>query len=176
MIFTKTPLEGAWVIDLDPHIDARGFFARSFCQREFAAHGLNPEIRQCNLSLNHKAGTLRGMHFQRGSGAEAKLVRCVRGAIHDVIIDLRSASETYGHHFAIRLDAGSRRALFVPESFAHGFQTLQDETEIEYQMTDFYAPEYAAGYRYDDPAFAIAWPLPVRVISEQDLAWPTFSP
>ncbi|MBA3544391.1 MAG: dTDP-4-dehydrorhamnose 3,5-epimerase [Chthoniobacterales bacterium] len=176
MIFTKTPLAGACVIDLDRHRDARGFFARSFCQREFAAHGLNREIRQCNLSFNHKAGTLRGLHFQKAPGAEAKLIRCVRGAIHDVIIDLRPASETYGQHFAVTLDAGRRRALFVPESFAHGFQTLEDESEVEYQMTNFYAPEYAAGYRYDDRAFAIVWPLPVSVISEPDLAWPPFVP
>ncbi|MEP6600911.1 MAG: dTDP-4-dehydrorhamnose 3,5-epimerase [Nitrospirota bacterium] len=176
MIFTKTPLEGAFVIDLEPRTDARGFFARSFCRREFEENGLNPAVAQCNLSFNLKAGTLRGMHFQKAPGGEAKLVRCVRGAIHDVIIDLRPQSPTYREHFAVALNSINRRALFVPESFAHGFQTLEDETEVEYQMTDFYAPKYAAGFRFDDPAFAVSWPLTISVISEQDLGWLPFSP
>ncbi len=174
MIFTETPLQGAFLIELEPNADERGFFARTFCQREFAAHGLNPAVAQCNLSFNARAGTLRGMHFQNAPGGEAKLIRCVRGAIYDVIVDLHAASSSYGQHFAIELDAASRRALFVPEGFAHGFQTLADETEVEYQMSDFHAPEHAAGFRYDDPAFAIVWPRDVSVISEQDLAWPAF--
>ena len=174
VIFTETPLAGAFVIDLEPHPDDRGFFARTFCRREFAAHGLNPEVAQCNTSFNRKAGTLRGMHYQKPPTSEAKLVRCVRGGIHDVIVDLRSESETYGKHFATKLTAENRRALFVPQSFAHGFQTLEDESEIEYQMSEYYKVESGAGFRHDDPALAIEWPLPVSSISEQDLAWPSF--
>lgn len=170
MIFTETPLPGAYLIDLEPHRDERGFFARTFCRREFEAHGLNPTVAQCNLSLNHQAGTLRGMHYQKAPSREAKLVRCIRGAIHDVIVDCR-----LGQSFAVELTANNRRALFVPEGFAHGFQTLMDNSEVEYQMSEFYNPDGGAGYRYDDPALAIAWPRPVTVISPQDLAWPAFS-
>ncbi len=176
MIFTETPLQGAFLVELEPRTDARGFFARSFCQREFEENGLNPAVVQCNLSFNLKSGTLRGMHFQKEPASEAKLVRCVRGSIHDVLIDLRAQSPTYREHFAVELNSDNRRALFVPESFAHGFQTLADETEVEYQMSEFYAPQQAAGFRFDDPAFAIRWPLSVSVISEQDLSWPVFSP
>lgn len=175
MIFTETPLKGAFLIDLEPHLDSRGFFARTFCRREFEANGLNPAIAQCNLSFNHKAGTLRGMHFQEAPAGEAKLVRCVRGRIYDVIIDLRPESPTYRGHFAVELTAESYRALFVPESFAHGFQSLLDETLVEYQMSEYYAPERGSGFRYDDPAFALTWPLAITVISEQDIAWPAFS-
>jgi dTDP-4-dehydrorhamnose 3,5-epimerase len=175
MIFTETPLKGAFLVDLEPHLDSRGFFARTFCRREFEANGLNPAIAQCNLSFNHKAGTLRGMHFQEAPAGEAKLVRCVRGRIYDVIIDLRPESPTYRGHFAVELTAESYRALFVPESFAHGFQSLVDETLVEYQMSEYYAPERGSGFRYDDPAFALAWPLAITVISEQDIAWPAFS-
>ena len=175
MIFTETPLAGAFLIDLERHKDERGFFARTFCRREFEAHGLNPAIAQCNTSFNHKAGTIRGMHRQQPPASEAKLVRCVRGAIYDVIIDLRCDSQTYSKHFAARLTAENHRALYVPESFAHGFQTLEDNCEIEYQMSEYHTPGSAAGYRYDDPAFAITWPLPVTLISAQDLAWPVFS-
>lgn len=170
MIFTETPLPGAYLIDLEPHRDERGFFARTFCRREFEAHGLNPTVAQCNLSLNHQAGTLRGMHYQKAPSREAKLVRCIRGAIHDVIIDCHS-----GQSYAVELTAENRRALFVPERFAHGFQTLMDNSEVEYQMSEFYSPDDGAGYRYDDPALAIAWPRPVTVIAPQDLAWPAFS-
>ena len=175
MIFTETPLKGAFLIELEPRTDARGFFARTFCRREFEENGLNPPIAQCNLSFNLKAGTVRGMHFQKAPAREAKLVRCVRGGIHDVIVDLRPQSSTFRKHFAVELNADNRRALFVPESFAHGFQSLVDETEVEYQMSEFYRPEHARGFRYDDPAFAIPWPWPVSVISEQDLQWPAFS-
>ncbi|MEO5719622.1 MAG: dTDP-4-dehydrorhamnose 3,5-epimerase family protein [Chthoniobacterales bacterium] len=174
MIFTETPLQDAFVIDLEPHQDTRGFFARSFCRREFEMHGLNPDIAQCNLSFNQKAGTLRGLHFQKEPAKEAKLVRCLRGRIHDVIVDLRPASATYRQHFAIELSGETLRALFVPASFAHGFQSLIEETLVEYQMTEYYTPEVGAGFRYDESAFAIAWPLPVTVISAQDLAWPAF--
>jgi dTDP-4-dehydrorhamnose 3,5-epimerase len=175
MIFTETPLKGAFLIDLEPHLDSRGFFARTFCRREFEANGLNPAIAQCNLSFNHKAGTLRGMHFQEAPAGEAKLVRCVRGRIYDVIIDLRPESPTYRGHFAVELTAESYRALFVPKFFAHGFQSLLDETLVEYQMSEYYAPERGSGFRYDDPAFTLAWPLAITVISEQDIAWPAFS-
>jgi dTDP-4-dehydrorhamnose 3,5-epimerase len=173
VIFTETPLQGAFLIDLEPQRDARGFFARTFCRREFETHGLNPAIAQCNLSFNHKAGTLRGMHFQR-EPAEAKLVRCLQGGIHDVIVDLRPRSPTYRKHFAVELTAESYSGLFVPELFAHGFQSLVDETLVEYQISEYYAPEHGGGFRYDDPAFALPWPLAVTVISEQDVAWPAF--
>jgi dTDP-4-dehydrorhamnose 3,5-epimerase len=174
VIFTETPLQGAFLIDLEPHRDARGFFARSFCRREFEANGLNPNVAQRNLSLNHKAGTLRGMHFQKGPAAEAKLVRCLQGRIYDVIVDLRPHSPTYREHFAVELSGESYRALFIPELFAHGFQSLIDQSLMEYQMSEYYAPEHESGFRYDDPAFKLAWPLAVTVISEQDLAWPAF--
>ncbi len=176
MIFTETPLQGAFVIDLDPHQDSRGHFARSFCRREFEEHGLEPEIAQRNFSFNQKAGTLRGMHFQKAPAKEAKLVRCLRGRIYDVIIDLRPESPTYRQHFAVELSDETLRALFVPESFAHGFQSLADQTLVEYQMSEYYTPELGSGLRYDDVAFSISWPLPVTAISEQDLAWPTFAP
>jgi dTDP-4-dehydrorhamnose 3,5-epimerase len=175
VIFTETPLKGAFLIDLEPHLDSRGFFARTFCRREFEAHGLNPSIAQCNLSFNHRAGTLRGMHFQEAPAREAKLVRCLRGRIYDVIIDLRPQSSTYREHFVVELTADSYRALFVPEFFAHGFQSLVDETLVEYQMSEYYARERSRGFRYDDPVFALPWPLAITVISEQDLAWPAFS-
>lgn len=175
MTFTETPLAGAYVIDLEPRSDERGFFARTFCRREFEVRGLNPDVVQCNTSFNHKAGTLRGMHYQRPPSREAKLVRCVQGSIHDVIVDLRTDSATYGRHFATNLTAENHRALYVPESFAHGFETLEDRTEVGYQMSEYYAPGTAAGYRYDDPAFAISWPLEVTVVSPQDLVWPSFS-
>lgn len=176
MIFTETPLQGAFLIDLEPQQDSRGFFARSFCRREFEAHGLDPEIAQRNFSFNEKAGSLRGMHFQKAPAGEAKLVRCLRGRIHDVIVDLRPESQTYRKHFAVELSEETLRALFVPESFAHGFQSLVDQTLVEYQMSEYYAPELGAGFRYDESAFAISWPLPVTVISEQDLGWPAFAP
>ena len=175
MIFTETPLAGAYLIDLEPHQDDRGFFARTFCQKEFAARGLNARVAQCNTSFNHKQGTLRGLHCQKPPASEAKLVRCIRGAIHDVIVDLRAGSATYGEHFAVELTAENRRALFVPESFAHGFQTLLDDTEVHYQMSAFYDPNSAAGFPYDDPQLAISWPLPVTTISEADRSWPAFS-
>jgi dTDP-4-dehydrorhamnose 3,5-epimerase len=175
VIFTETPLKGAFLIDLEPHVDERGFFARTFCIREFEKHGLNATIVQCSLSSNEKTGTLRGMHFQKPPVSEAKLVRCVRGGIHDVIVDLRPESPTYRRHFAAELSAENRRALFIPESFAHGFQTLADETDVEYQMSEFYTPGSGSGFRYDDPTFGIEWPRPLTVVSKQDLAWPPFS-
>lgn len=175
MKFTETPLRGAFVIDLELARDERGFFARTFCAAEFARHGLDSKVVQCNLSSNTRMGTIRGMHFQAPPFGEAKLIRCVRGAIHDVVVDLRPRSATYRQHFAFELSMENRRALFVPELFAHGFQTLTDDAEIEYQMSECHTPDAARGFRYDDSAFGIPWPLPVSVISPKDLAWPPFS-
>jgi dTDP-4-dehydrorhamnose 3,5-epimerase len=168
MIFNETPFKGAYIIEIEPHTDDRGFFARTFCVREFQQHGLDAATVQCNVSFNLESGTLRGMHFQAPPVSESKLVRCVRGGIHDVIVDLRTQSPTYRRHFAVALSANNRRALFIPKSFAHGFQTLCDETEVEYQMSEFYTRGFGCGFRFDDPAFAIQWPLPVTIISEQD--------
>jgi dTDP-4-dehydrorhamnose 3,5-epimerase len=175
LIFTASEFAGVYFIDLDRKSDERGFFARTFCANEFAAHGLNPDIKQANLSFNAKQGTLRGMHYQLPPKAETKVVRCTRGSILDVIIDLRPPSPTYRRHLAVELTADTRRALYIPEGFAHGFQTLEDSTEVEYLMGEFYAPGFDAGFRYDDPAFAIDWPLPVSVVSERDLAWEPFA-
>jgi dTDP-4-dehydrorhamnose 3,5-epimerase len=176
MIFTETRLKDAFIVALAPHQDERGFFARSWCQREFQDHGLNPALVQCNISYNKKKGTLRGMHLQLAPYAEAKLVRCTRGAIYDVIIDLRSDSPTYLQWLGIELSSENHLALFVPEGFAHGFQTLADETEVFYQMSAFYSPECSRGFRWDDPAFGIVWPLPVSVISEKDASLTDFDP
>jgi dTDP-4-dehydrorhamnose 3,5-epimerase len=174
--FTETPLAGAFVIDLEPLVDERGSFARSFCRREFAAHGLNPDIAQCNVSTNRCRGTMRGMHWQASPHEEAKLVRCAKGAIHDVIIDLRPASPTMGQHTAALLTADNRRMLYVPEGFAHGFLTLEDDTEVHYQMSEYYAPEAARGLRYDDPTFGISWPADIVVISARDRSYPDWTP
>jgi dTDP-4-dehydrorhamnose 3,5-epimerase len=174
VIFTETPLLGAYIIELEPHMDDRGLFARTFCRREFEQHGLNAEVAQCNISFNPRAGTLRGMHFQKPPVSEAKLVRCIRGGIHDVIVDLRPDSVGYQRHFSVELTSQNRRALFVPEFFAHGFQTLTNDTEVQYQMSESYDSAFRAGFRYDDRAFRIDWPLTVTAISQQDLAWPPF--
>ncbi len=174
MIFTETRLEGVFVIDLEVRSDNRGFFARSFCATEFQAHGLSPTVAQCNLSFNHKKGTLRGMHYQCAPAAETKLVRCIRGAIYDVVVDLRPESPTYKSYVGVELTAENRRALYIPEGLAHGFQTLVDETEVAYQMGDFYTPGYDRGFRYDDPIVGIPWALPISEISERDLALPLF--
>ena len=174
MLFTETKLKGAFTVDLELREDRRGSFARTFCAQEFEAHGLRPAVAQCNLSINYTKGTLRGMHYQMPPSIETKLVRCIKGAIYDVIIDLRPESPTYLSHMGVELIAENRRALYIPDRFAHGFQTLMDETEVIYQMGDFYAPEYAAGCRYDDPAFGINWPLPVSEISDKDKVWSFF--
>lgn len=174
MLFTETKLKGAFIIDLEQQPDNRGFFARTFCAKEFTAHGLNPTVAQCNLSFNYKKGTLRGMHYQVTPATETKLIRCTHGAIYDVIIDMRPESPTYLSHIGVELSAENRRALYVPEMFAHGFQTLTDDAEVVYQMGDFYAPKYQRGLRYDDPAFEIEWPIPVSEISEKDTNWPLF--
>jgi dTDP-4-dehydrorhamnose 3,5-epimerase len=174
MLFTETKLQGAFIIDIDRIEDERGFFARTWCQREFEAHGLCTQLAQCNISFNKSKGTLRGMHYQAAPYAEAKLVRCTSGAIYDVIIDLRPDSPTFKRWVAVELTADNRRMLFIPEGFAHGFQTLADGTEVFYQMSQFYVPEYARGVRWDDPAFKISWPAEKRIISERDQAFPDF--
>jgi dTDP-4-dehydrorhamnose 3,5-epimerase len=174
MIFQKTTLHGAFVIEPERLADERGFFARSFCANEFKAHGLNPCVAQCNISHNARKGTLRGMHFQIPPCAEAKLVRCTRGAIYDVIVDMRSGSPTYKSHVGIRLDESNRLMLYIPEGFAHGFLTLEDDTEIFYQMSEFYSPQHASGFRWNDPYFDLKWSDEITVISERDRSYPDF--
>src|SRR4029450_636659 len=160
MIFTKTPLQGAYIIDLDRKEDSRGYFARAFCQKEFAEHGLKPVIAQANGAFNKRKGTLRGMHFQYPPAAETKLVRCTRGAIVDIIVDLRPESPTYLEHVAVDLSEENQRALYVPERFAHGYQTLVDNTHTSYQVGEFYAPQHAGGVKFDDPRLGLKWQLP----------------
>jgi len=175
LIFTETKLAGAFVIEQERRTDERGFFARTFCQREFEAHGLKTQVVQCNVSFNRRKGTLRGMHYQAAPFAEAKLVRCTSGSIYDVIIDLRPSSATFKKYFAAELSAGNGRMLYIPEDFAHGFQTLQDDTEVFYQMAQSYSAEHARGVRWNDPAFGIAWPECERIIIERDKNYPDFA-
>jgi dTDP-4-dehydrorhamnose 3,5-epimerase len=172
MLFVQSPLPGAFTLELEERSDARGFFARSFCMTEFEAHGLKPVVAQCNLSYNHRRGTLRGMHYQLPPAAEAKLVRCTRGAIYDVIVDLRPESATYMQHFGVELTEDNRRALYVPEMFAHGYLALTDGAEVTYQVSEAYTPGCERGLRFDDPALKIEWPIPVAVISDKDRDWP----
>lgn len=174
MIFEETPLKGAYVVDADLRADSRGFFARTWCASEFEDHGLNPRLVQCSISFNRRKGTLRGMHYQAAPHEEAKLVRCTMGAICDVIVDLRPDSPTFKRHVAVTLSAENRKALYIPEKFAHGFVTLEDETEVYYQMSEFYAPESARGFRWNDQQFGIRLPVPVEVISERDATYPDF--
>jgi dTDP-4-dehydrorhamnose 3,5-epimerase len=174
MIFTESKLAGAFVIDLQPIEDSRGFFARSWSASEFEDHGLVPRILQANVSFNRFKGTLRGMHRQAQPFAEVKLVRCTRGAIYDVAIDLRPESPTYMQWTAVELTADNRRMFYIPEDFAHGFQTLVDDSEVTYQVSQVYTPEAERGIRFDDPAFNIEWPLPVSVISDKDSTWADF--
>jgi dTDP-4-dehydrorhamnose 3,5-epimerase len=175
MIFTETRLPGAYIVELRKLRDERGFFARSWCQKEFEEQGLVARVVQTNVSFNHTKGTLRGMHYQEPPFAETKLIRCTRGAIFDVIIDLRRDSPTFMQWTGVELTADNHNMLFVPEEFAHGFQTLQDGTEVTYQVSQFYTPGSERGIRYNDPAFDIAWPLAVEVISIKDQSWPDFS-
>jgi len=174
MIFRETPLAGAWVLEPERIADERGFFARTYCRRDFATRGLDPTIAQCSVSFNHRRGTLRGLHFQAAPHEEVKLVRVTRGAVWDVIVDLRPESPTYTRHFSVVLSAEDRNELYIPQGMAHGFQTLEDGTEVFYQISEFYAPESARGYRWDDPALAIPWPEPVTVISGKDRQLPFF--
>lgn len=176
MIFTETPLKGAYVIDPERLADERGFFARTWCRREFEAHGLDPGLAQCNISFNQTRGTLRGMHYQVAPHAEAKLVRCTAGSIHDVIVDLRAGSSTFKQWFAVELSSENHRMLYIPEGLAHGFLTLTDGAEVFYQMSEFYVPECARGVRWNDTAFDIHWPFKAMLISERDRTYPDFTP
>ena len=171
MKFTETRLPGAFIIDLERREDSRGFFARSFCQDEFAAHGLKTTIAQANVAFSRYRGTLRGMHFQFPPKAETKLVRATRGAVLDIIVDLRPESPTYLDHVSVELSADNGRALYVPERFGHGYQTLEDDTETSYQAGEFYAPETEGGLRYDDPRLNLSWPLPATSMSDKDQHW-----
>lgn len=176
MKFTRTKIDGVVVVELEPRADNRGFFARQWCADEFASAGLDTRIAQVNTAHSAATGTLRGMHFQAAPHAEVKLVRCTRGAVFDVAVDLRAASPTFCQWFGIELDADAGRALYIPEGCGHGYLTLMPETDLVYQASVRYAPKCAGGIRYDDPAFKIAWPAPISVVSQQDLGWPMFVP
>lgn len=172
LIFVPTPLAGAYIVNTTPLRDDRGFFARTFCRGEFVERGLNPDVAQCNVSHNRQRGTLRGLHFQVEPHAEAKVVRCTQGVVWDVIVDLRAGSSTYRKWFGIELSAGLHNALYVPEGFAHGFQTLTEDAEVLYMMSESYYPESARGARWDDPAFGIEWPIADPTMSERDRNFP----
>lgn len=174
MIFKETKLKGAYLITPERFEDERGFFALSWCAKEFEEHGLNWKLKQCNISFNKRKGTVRGMHYQAAPFEQAKLVRCTMGALYDIILDLRADSETFKQWQGFNLSADNREMLFIPEGFAHGFQTLSDETEVFYQMSDFYVPEAGMGVRWNDPAFSIRWPLEVSVIAERDANYPDY--
>jgi dTDP-4-dehydrorhamnose 3,5-epimerase len=176
LLFQETPLAGAFVIDVEPIADERGFFARTWCQREFAERGLDTRLAQCSVSFNARAGTLRGLHYQVAPHEEVKIVRCTSGSIFDVIVDLRPHSPTYTAHYAVTLSAANRRMLYVPRGCAHGFETLEDATEVFYQMSDSYAPESSRGVRWNDPAFGIVWPSTEhRIMNKRDQMYPNFS-
>jgi dTDP-4-dehydrorhamnose 3,5-epimerase len=172
--FVETALAGAFLIEPERKADERGFFARTFCREEFAEHGLETELAQCNISFNARRGTLRGMHYQAAPHAEAKLVRCTMGAMHDVIIDLREDSPTYTRWTAVSLTAENRNMLYIPKGCAHGFQALVDATEVFYQMSERYHPECARGVRWDDPTFGVTWPIGEPIMSERDRGYPRF--
>jgi dTDP-4-dehydrorhamnose 3,5-epimerase len=172
MIFTPTKLPGAFIIEPEKVEDDRGFFARSWCRREFESNGLNSKMVQCNISGSRKKATLRGMHYQVAPMEEAKLIRCTSGSIYDVIIDMRPNSRTFKQHVGITLTGTDHTMLYVPEGFAHGFLTLEDDTEVFYQMSEFYSPKHARGVRWDDSAFGISWPNCPTIISERDRSWP----
>lgn len=176
MKFNPTPLQDAYVIELEPRGDERGFFARAFCEDEFAKAGLVSRYVQMNNSLNTRKGTLRGMHYQLPPAAEVKVVRCLQGALFDVIVDLRPDSSTCGKWFGIELSGENRKMLYIPRGFAHGFITLRDNTEAFYMVSDAYTPGGERGLRYDDPRFGIEWPLKPEIVSEKDLSWPAFDP
>jgi dTDP-4-dehydrorhamnose 3,5-epimerase len=172
MVFTKTDIIGAWIIDPSPSEDRRGRFMRAWCAKEFSQHGIEFTPKQANLGLNVAKGTVRGMHYQVSPALEAKIVRCTRGAMFDVAVDLRPGSPTFGKWYGTVLSAENGRMLYVPEHYAHGYQTLEDQTEMHYMTSAFYTPSAVRGARFDDPAFGIGWPLPPTVVSEQDLNWP----
>ena len=175
MQFQSTDLKDAWLVLLEPARDNRGFFARTFCVDEFAAHGLETSYPQHSISLSSRRGTVRGMHYQREPHSEVKLVRCLKGTIWDVIIDIRKDSPTYRHWQAFELSGSNKRQIYIPKGFAHGFQTLSDDAEVSYLISERHVPEAASGIRHDDPTFEIAWPLPVIAISKKDLQWPDFA-
>jgi dTDP-4-dehydrorhamnose 3,5-epimerase len=175
MIFTETTLKGAFVIHLEKLEDERGFFARTWCQLEFMRYGLNAQVAQCSISFNRKRGTLRGMHYQIAPYEETRIVRCTQGAIYDVIIDLRDHAPTFTQWIALELTSENRQMIYIPEGFAHGFQTLADNTEVFYQISESYAPEYARGVRWNDPAFGIQWPEDRRILSQRDRNFPDFT-
>ena len=174
MIFTKTALSGATIVDIERREDARGYFGRTYCEREFEANGLPTGMVQTNMSLTRRAGTLRGMHYQMAPNAEDKLVRCVQGAIWDAIVDIRPESPTYCQWIGVELSEANGRMLLVPKGFAHGFVTLSDDAAVTYQVSAFYSPQSERGARHDDPAFGIAWPVPVIDMSDKDRSWPDF--
>jgi dTDP-4-dehydrorhamnose 3,5-epimerase len=176
MRFTATGLDGAVLVEMEPRCDARGFFARTWCQREFEEQGLETRLVQCNMSHNIQRGTLRGMHYQVKPHEETKLVRCTAGAIHDVIVDVRPESPTYLRHVAVELTAANRRALYIPRGFAHGFQTLTDDCEVFYQMSEFFAPDSARGFRWNDPLFGIEWPVADPIILDRDNSYSDYVP
>jgi dTDP-4-dehydrorhamnose 3,5-epimerase len=175
LIFTETRLKGAYIVELEKRTDDRGFFGRSWCEKEFADHNLNPRTVQCNISFNTRRGTLRGMHYQVAPSAEAKLVRCTQGSIYDVIIDLRLDSPTFKQAVAETLTAREHKMLYVPEGFAHGFLTLEDNSEIFYQMSEFYSPPHARGVRWNDPAFGIEWPIRNPIMADRDRNYSDFN-
>ena len=174
MRFKKTDIDGLFLLELDLKRDERGFFARTFCEETFAQHGMVIHYPQCGTAFNAIAGTVRGMHFQLAPHAEAKLIRCTRGAVHDVVVDLRHDSVTYLKQFEIELTEDTGNELYVPGGFAHGYQTLRDASELHYMLSTNYLPDAASGVRWDDPAFSLSWPRPVTVISERDRTWPLF--
>jgi dTDP-4-dehydrorhamnose 3,5-epimerase len=176
MIFSETELQGLYVIEPEGLEDERGFFARVWCENEVRGHGIEAQFVQCNISFNKRKGTLRGMHYQASPHGEAKVVRCTAGSLYDVVIDIRPESETFLQWFSVELTAEDRRLIFIPVGFAHGFQTLSDNTEVFYQMSEFYKPEYGRGIRWNDPLFNIVWPLGNRVISKKDREWKDFDP
>ena len=174
MVFSETPLSDVWLVTPELQEDVRGFFARVWCERDFAAAGVMDRWVQSSISFNKKRGTLRGLHYQRPPHAEAKLVRCTMGAIYDVVVDLRRDSPSFQRHITVELTAGNRRMISIPKGCAHGFQTLQDDTEVLYHMSEFYAPDHAAGVRWDDPVFSITWPDRNPILSERDRNFPDF--
>lgn len=174
MLFTETKIRGVWIIELDRRNDNRGFFARTWCQKEFEEHGLNPHLKQMNVGFTTKKAGIRGLHFQLRPDQEAKTVRCTMGALFDVAVDIRPGSPTYKQWVGVELTAENHRTFYIPEGCAHGYQTLVDDTEILYLTTAFHAPGSARGYRFDDPVFSIQWPLPAGIISDADRSWPSY--
>lgn len=175
MKFEELPIAGAWLIEMEPRGDARGYFARVFCRKELEAHGIESNVAQVNCSRSAEAGTMRGLHYQQAPAEETKLFRCIAGSVYDVMVDLRPDSPSYLQHYGVKLEAGDLRMVFVPRGCAHGFMTLEPDTEVEYLVSEFYSGADEAGLRHDDPYFAIEWPMQAVVISDKDRQWPLFS-